>query len=184
MSKVIDQAVERVEKPKEKKRKRDDSDGKSSKKRKVVEEEEEMVEDVDENEKAMDELRRKELKRLVMKYPDVSLDKTREVDERIKAMTSEQVKEDLNNLKIEIGAQQPGETALSIVGFVGLMIQKYTGDKTVYERFTNDHELVSAVDQICPSIDDYLTVPLKIAHRVGAHLSSVAFDEKPVRIME
>lgn len=156
----------KVAKPKKKKKKpREDSE---------EEDDSEMTATMN----AQDSMRRKELKKMMLKYPGLNITEVLKLSAQVDAMSPEEVASYLECSKIQMGMQKPLASAESIVGLMGMIAQRYfPKGGNMYSRFMSDQQLIAAVDEYGPSFGDDITNPLQIIVRACGHISDAVFDQ-------
>lgn len=159
--------------PPRKKRKLSKERSKSKKKSKRSEKEVEVDvgEELTPEQIAQDSARRKELRKLKLKHPNLDISQVLKVTEEINAMTPEDVINTLESSKVTIGQKRPLAEAENVVGLAALCIQYYfkTGGD-LYHRFISDDELIASVDEYVPRISDEITGPMGILRRAAGHI--------------
>lgn len=164
--------------PPKKKRKLDKDRAKSKRsKRKEVEESNIDVEFTPED-LAADSVRRKELRKIKMKHPDLDISHVLKTTEEIASMTPEEVINVLESSKVTIGLRKPLAEAENIVGLMALVAQRYfkTGGD-LYSRFMSDTELIAAVDEFTPRLSEEITGPMGILVRAAGHISDSSYRQ-------
>lgn len=158
----------KVNKPKKKKKKpREDS-----------EEEDEYDSEMTATINAQDSMRRKELKKMLLKYPGLDITGVLKLSAQVDAMSPEEVASYLECSKIQMGMRKPLASAESIVGLMGMIAQRYfPKGGNMYSRFMGDQQLIAAVDEFGPSFGDDITNPLQILVRTCGHISDAVFDQ-------
>lgn len=121
---------------------------------------------------------RRELKILFLKYPALDITKTVEVDDFVDSLSAEELKKMLENMKVAIGQQNPSTNSETVLGPLALILQKLTGKKSIYKDIMEDTKLHAAFEQMLPCLEDYVSVPLQIVHRIGNHLANAVYDEQ------
>lgn len=178
MDEVIEEAVQKTKKKRQSEGKRDKDEEPPLKKKKtkhsVVDETPILTKD----EQNKINIARRELKALFLKYPDLDITRTVEVDEHVESLPMSEVKKMLENMKVAIGQQNPSSNSETILGPLALILQKVTGKKRIYRDIMDDTKLHAAFEQMLPCIEDYISVPLQIAHRLGNHLANSVYDEQ------
>lgn len=175
MDKIIDRAAKKtkaVDLPEESERPK-----KKSKKSKKDKEEEEEIPQQEEVFDEKVEAKRKELKILMLNYPGVQVDKILEIQALISKMGNKEVVHYLDNFKIAVGLQSPMETPENVVGMIGIILQKYLDDPKIHGALINDVKLISSIEQIVPSLGDWLNIPLQVVHRIACHISNSKYGE-------
>lgn len=174
MDKIIDRAAKKtkaIELPEESERPR-----KKSKKSKKHEEEEVIPPPVEVFDEKV-EAKRKELKILMLNYPSVQIEKILEIQALISKMGNKEVVHYLDNFKIAVGLQSPMETPENVVGMIGIILQRYYNDPNIHAALINDVKLISSIEQIVPSLGDWLNIPLQVVHRISCHISNAKYGE-------
>jgi hypothetical protein len=121
---------------------------------------------------------KKELKNLYLKYPDLDISRAVEIDELVESLSAFEVKKMLENMNSELKMKVPNSTSEDALGMIALILQRMTGNPRIYKKLMEDEKLHAAFEQICPRIEDYISVPLLIFHRLGTHFSEVLFTEE------
>lgn len=167
-----------------KKKRKIDGDGKSkSKKKKKKSKKSSSSEDgydvqMNAEEQTADSQRRKELKILMLKHPNLNISKVLEIATKVAQMSSEDVATYLESSKIEMGLQRPLANAENIVGLMAMIAQRYVcNSPDLFCRFIEDTQLVAAVDEFAPSLGETITGPLSILVRACGHMSDAHFGQ-------
>lgn len=178
MEEVIDEAVKKTKSNKRQNetRKKDEEPPLKKKKTKHQDLPESIVVTKDEINKI--NIAKRELKTLFLKYPTLDITKTVEVDDFVDSLSPEELKKMLENMKTAIGQQNPSTNSETILGPLALLLQKATGKKRVYKEIMEDTKLHAAFEQMIPCLEDYVSVPLQIVHRLGNILANAMYDEE------
>ena len=127
---------------------------------------------------AQDSMRRKELKKMMLKYPGLNITEVLKLSAQVDSMSPEEVSSYLECSKIQMGMQKPLASAESIVGLMGMVAQRYfPKGGNMYSRFMSDQQLIAAVDEYGPSFGDDITNPLQILVRACGHISDAVFEQ-------
>jgi proteasome assembly chaperone (PAC2) family protein len=100
-------------------------------------------------------------------HPGVDTGALKELEDALNLLSTDDLVSELNNYKIMIGMQNPGENAKGIVGLGGLCIGKYLKDMSIVRTMVENEELLTAVDYYCPDFYDWLAPSMKIAYIIG-----------------
>jgi hypothetical protein len=158
--------------------KKKDKKKKKSKQASLEEEEDEAAEAFNSEQIAKDSMRRKELKKMMLKYPGLNITEVLKLSAQVDSMSPEEVTSYLECSKIQMGMQKPLATAESIVGLMGMVAQRwFPKGGNMYSRFMNDQQLIAAVDEYGPSLGDDITNPLQILVRACGHVSDAVFEQ-------
>lgn len=172
--------------PPKKKRKLNNEKSKKKDKKKKNKEKREVYEEDDNDENneekdsriANDSMRRKELKRMMLKYPGLNIEAILKLSSQVDEMDPKDVITHLECSKIQMGMQKPLASAESIVGLMGMAAQRYFPKSgNLYSRFMSDQQLIAAVDEYGPSLGDDITNPLQILVRACGHISDAVFEQ-------
>lgn len=161
--------------PPPKKKRKLDAKGRS-KSKKSKKHAPEPIEDVEvaltDEEIALDSVRRKELRKIKLMHPSLDISQVYQVTEEINAMTPQDVVNILESSKVTLGLQRPLAEAENVVGLMALAAQRYFPDcRDLYSRFISDSELIAAVDEFVPRMNEQITGPLGILRRAAGHIS-------------
>jgi len=164
--------------PPKKKRKLDKDRSKSKKTKKRQEDESNIDVEFTQEDIAADSVRRKELRKIKMKHPNLDISHVLKTTEEIASMSPEEVIHVLESSKITIGLRKPLAEAENIVGLMALMAQRWfkTGGD-LYSRFMSDTELIAAVDEFTPRLSEEITGPMGILVRAAGHISDSAYRQ-------
>lgn len=121
---------------------------------------------------------KKELKQLLMDYPNLDIHAVAELDKLMEHLNIEELHAQIDNMRIAIGHSQPLENARSVVGTLAILMQQYTGYHHHHEELISDNELLSALDYFVPSSFYWLSPPLKVLYRLMYHLSRGYHEKK------
>lgn len=125
----------------------------------------------------LDQLRRKELKLILLKHPKLEMKEVMELTERIANMSPEEVAVTLESAKIEIGLKSPMSSAISFVSMVGLLLGRYFKSPVLHQRIMSDTQLLVAVDNFMPTIGEGILGPLQAAVRTLGHITDIQFEQ-------
>jgi hypothetical protein len=121
---------------------------------------------------------KKQLKILWTNHPNINLKFIEDIDARLNAMTIDEIREKIDNFKMALGLRQPNETAQSILGALGTILEVSSGYRNLTQSFLNDSELVSALEVYVPDAMRHISIPIKIAYRLFGHISDAAFNQQ------
>jgi hypothetical protein len=124
-----------------------------------------------------DEIRRKELKIILLKNPGLTIDDVDEIDARIAKMSNEEIKMSLESLKMKIHLKSPMSDSENLVDLMGLLIARFYKNGNFVHRLSKDTALLAAVDQYVPNLADYISGPLQILVRVAGHITDEQFQQ-------
>ncbi|HXU95460.1 MAG TPA: hypothetical protein VFP45_03390 [Candidatus Nitrosotalea sp.] len=191
MEKVIDRAVkearerpsnEDAKEPKQKKRKKDSSSKKKKNRDDDIQDDdiEEAMAILQEPVKASPEhaIAKKELKNLHLRFPDIDVSQIAELRNKIDQMTHEEIKTTIDDIKSTIN--QKTNTSEHALGAFALLLSKITGEPKLYDKIMKDDEILAAAEYLCPNLEEYLSAPLQLAHKIAHHVSDLKFPKDNV----
>ncbi len=168
---------EEGKKPPKKKRR---TEGKKKRKEKKSEEEEEekgQRTQIGEERTEEDEIRRKELKIILLKNPGLDIADVDLIDQQIAKMSNVEIKATLESLKMKIHLKSPISDSENIVGLIGLLLARMYKSGNIIKRIQADTALLAAVDQYAPNLADYISGPLQILVRLAGHITDEQFHQ-------
>lgn len=125
----------------------------------------------------LDQMRRKELKLILLKHPKLEMKEIMELTDRIANMSPEEVEVTLESAKIEIGLKSPMSSAISFVSMVGLLFGRYFKSPELHTRIMTDTQLLVAVDNFMPTVGEGILGPLQAAVRLLGHVTDIQFEQ-------
>lgn len=114
---------------------------------------------------------RRELKRVLLKHPNVELGKYTEVDDFVDSLDIHQIKAYLEeaNFKIEVGTKNLNGVAF--LGILGDWLNFSCGKKGMTQVLLADEELVDMIDELIPSDYSWLSKPFQVVSRILYHIN-------------
>lgn len=188
MEKVIDRAVkearerpenEDAKEPKQKKRKKD-----SPPKKKKNHDDDIPEDDIEEAMAILQEpirpspeheIAKKELRNLHLRFPDIDVTQIAELRNKISQMTHDEVKTTIEDIKSTIN--QKSNTSEHALGTLALILSKISGEPKLYDKIMKDDEILAAAEYLCPSLEEYLSAPLQLVHKIAHHVSDLKFNK-------
>jgi hypothetical protein len=120
-------------------------------------------------------LKRKELKAIMLRYPDLDLEKITRLHTDICRMHPNDVEILLENSKIEIGLKNPNQNAKSMLSLIGVALHKITGLTGIYKKMESDDSLITALEHYLPDPTSKLSIPMQIVSRISSHIADEMF---------
>jgi len=188
MEKVIDRAVKEVrerpdnedaKEPKQKKRKKE-----SSSKKKKDRNDDIQTDDIEEamailqepvKSSSEHEIAKKELRNLHLRFPDIDVSQIAELRNKISQMTHDEVKTTIEDIKSTIN--QKTNTSEHALGTIALILSKISGEPKLYDKIMKDDEILAAAEYLCPALEEYLSAPLQLVHKIAHHVSDLKFNK-------
>lgn len=115
---------------------------------------------------------RRDLKRILCKYPDLDLREDTELDEYITSLDEDQLKSILDAARFKIGTKDPNGNGLSFLGITGDVLERMTTAKGLTNRLMADEELVGWIEELVPSDMTWLSTPFRIINRIINHIQA------------
>lgn len=113
---------------------------------------------------------RKDLKRLIIKNPDLDFQQHREIDAYIETLDDEQLKATLENARFQLGLLNPNGNGVSFLGIIGDLSDRIFGTKGLSRRLIEDKELVEMMEAVVPSDMTWLSQPFRIINKILYHI--------------
>ncbi len=121
-------------------------------------------------------MERRELKILLKKHKDMNFDELMKHHHFVHSLKKDDMKELLENIKLEVGLSSPAQNAKNILIVISGLMKLMTG-KDYSERLTSDTELLAAIEHYLPDPFNGLSIPLQFFSRIGYHiLNSSVFN--------
>lgn len=139
------------------------------------------LDDLSDDQRNIRNMLTKELKQLLLDHPKLDIEAIRKLDAQIKFLTTEEIANQIENMKIQIGINSPFENSKPLAGIIGLAISHKFDSPETTQIMINDKELLCALDHFFPSSLYYLSPLMKIVYRISYHTCN-AFNEKKSRI--
>lgn len=121
---------------------------------------------------------RKDLKRLLMKYPELDLSGQGEIEQLVNDLSDEQVTAIYESAKFQIGMQNPNGNGISFLGITGDMLDWFWGTERLAKDLVEDKELIEMVEDLVPSDLTWLSQPFRIINRIIFHTQSNKIKKK------
>ena len=90
-------------------------------------------------------------------------------------MTHEDVKTTIEDIKSTIN--QKTNTSEHALGTVAIILSKLTGEPKLYDKIMKDDEILAAAEYLCPALEEYLSAPLQLVHKLAHHVSDLKFNK-------
>lgn len=122
------------------------------------------------------ELKKTELKMILLKHPNLDVSKQMQLATEINNMDAEQLNSYYEAAKLQVDLESPTHSAENLTILVGQILHGYTKDPGLYQRITNDTRLITAIDSILPSFGSRITIPLEIVARITKHIMDSKYN--------
>ncbi len=123
-------------------------------------------------------MERNELKLILKKYPKLDVSEEVETAEYVRNMTDEQVHDMYQASKLKLGEEiilpkiipeNNGENAISLLGQI---LSIHLGLPDLQDEMIHDTRLITAANQLIPSLQPKLSLPMEIFGRISYHIMS------------
>ncbi len=113
---------------------------------------------------------RRDLKRLMLKNPDLDFNEHHELDSYLNDLDEDQLLGLLEAARFQIGLKSPNTNGISFLGIMGDLSDRIFKTRNLSRSLIADAELVDWVDQIVPSDLTWLSAPFRIINRILYHI--------------
>lgn len=113
---------------------------------------------------------RKDLKRMLIKNPNLDFQQHHELDEYIQSLDDEQLKTILDTVRFQLGMQNPNGNGISFLGIIGDLSDRFFGTKGLSRKLIDDVELVEMMESLVPSDLTWLSQPFRVINRILYHI--------------
>lgn len=121
---------------------------------------------------------RKDLKKLLLKHPDLDLSGQGEIEQMVNDLTDDQVTAIYEAAKFQIGMQNPNGNGISFLGITGDMLDWFWGTERLAKDLVEDKELIEMVEDLVPSDLTWLSQPFRIINRIIFHTQTNKIKKK------
>lgn len=113
-----------------------------------------------------------ELKKLLLKHPDLDLQSNSEVESFVDSLDDDQIMEFLEHARFQLGYNVPNKNGLGFLGFIGDVLGRFYKSPGLARKLQNDKELVEMVEEMVPFNISWMSTPLQIVNRILEHMGS------------
>lgn len=107
------------------------------------------------------------IKKLKILHPDLDLSALIEMDKELQKKSLRELQKEYENMRLAIGLTKPGDSAVGIVGGVGVILGRLTGQADLHHRLVRNKEILCGVDEMFSSYFQYFAPPMKLAYLIG-----------------
>lgn len=115
---------------------------------------------------------RRDLKRILIKNPDLDLSQHTEIDEYLNSLEDEDLISLIEAAKFQIGLKTPNGNGVSFLGIIGDLCDRTFKTKSLARKLIEDKELVEWVEGIIPSDLTWMSAPFRILNRILYHVQT------------
>jgi hypothetical protein len=116
---------------------------------------------------------RRDLKRFLLKHPEIDLSIHDEIDKYVDSLDSSQLKIILDESRFRLSLGKVNANGISFLGVAGDVMARMFGIQGLSKELMADDELVEMVDCYIPSDLIWLTDPLRIINRIIFHIQKL-----------